>query len=114
MKLWGIIGVLPAFWRFVQCFRRWADSRQWFPHLPNAAKYSLVLMNSVALNLWRTDKDNGVYQATFVGVAFVSSTVGCSTPFPSILNSANGLSVLGCRHGLESYEPLRPTPVPAR
>ncbi|KAF8542931.1 EXS family-domain-containing protein [Trichophaea hybrida] len=73
VKLWGILGALPTFWRFVQCFRRWADSGQWFPHFLNAIKYGLILLTAMSLNLWRTEKNNSVYQTTYIGLAFVSS-----------------------------------------
>ena len=35
-----IIGILPAWFRFAQCLRRYRDTREAFPHLVNAGKYS--------------------------------------------------------------------------
>ena len=35
-----IIGLLPAWFRFAQCLRRYRDTREVFPHLVNAGKYS--------------------------------------------------------------------------
>ena len=35
-----IIGILPAWFRFAQCLRRYRDTREVFPHLVNAGKYS--------------------------------------------------------------------------
>lgn len=35
-----IVAVLPAWFRFMQCLRRYRDSREAFPHLVNAGKYS--------------------------------------------------------------------------
>lgn len=35
-----IVNCLPAWFRFAQCLRRYRDSREAFPHLVNAGKYS--------------------------------------------------------------------------
>ncbi|KAF8986300.1 hypothetical protein BGZ46_006922 [Entomortierella lignicola] len=34
---------LPAWFRFLQCLRRYRDTLEWFPHLVNAGKYSASL-----------------------------------------------------------------------
>lgn len=34
------VACLPAWFRFMQCLRRYRDSREAFPHLANAAKYA--------------------------------------------------------------------------
>ncbi|XP_039598550.1 xenotropic and polytropic retrovirus receptor 1 homolog, partial [Polypterus senegalus] len=36
----AVVQCLPAWFRFVQCLRRYRDSRRAFPHLVNAGKYS--------------------------------------------------------------------------
>lgn len=36
----GVVNVIPAWTRFWQCLRRYRDSREAFPHLVNAGKYS--------------------------------------------------------------------------
>ncbi|KAF9990579.1 hypothetical protein BGZ75_001143 [Mortierella antarctica] len=36
---------LPAWFRFLQCLRRYRDTLEWFPHLLNAGKYSASLLN---------------------------------------------------------------------
>ncbi|XP_027213471.1 solute carrier family 53 member 1 isoform X1 [Penaeus vannamei] len=36
----SIVACLPAWWRFAQCLRRYRDTREMFPHLVNAFKYS--------------------------------------------------------------------------
>ncbi|KAI8917234.1 EXS family-domain-containing protein, partial [Powellomyces hirtus] len=38
-----VITSIPAFWRLVQCFRRYYDNRLAHPHLSNALKYCLSL-----------------------------------------------------------------------
>lgn len=35
-----IVAILPAYFRFAQCIRRYRDTREAFPHLVNAAKYA--------------------------------------------------------------------------
>ncbi|KAG0055576.1 hypothetical protein BGZ83_008187 [Gryganskiella cystojenkinii] len=36
---------LPAWFRFLQCLRRYRDTLEWFPHLLNAGKYITSLVN---------------------------------------------------------------------
>eukprot|EP00455_Lapot_gusevi_P038249 TRINITY_DN42853_c0_g1_i2.p1 TRINITY_DN42853_c0_g1~~TRINITY_DN42853_c0_g1_i2.p1 ORF type:complete len:317 (-),score=38.84 TRINITY_DN42853_c0_g1_i2:80-994(-) len=36
------VSVLPLLWRFLQCVRRYYDTRQRFPHFANAFKYALA------------------------------------------------------------------------
>lgn len=61
--LYGIrplVACLPAWCRFVQCLRRFKDTRQVFPHLVNAGKYSTsffvvafsTLGNGLPLQAW--------------------------------------------------------------
>lgn len=35
-----IVAILPAYFRFAQCIRRYRDTKEAFPHLVNAAKYA--------------------------------------------------------------------------
>ena len=39
-----IFNCLPAWFRFAQCLRRYRDTREAFPHLVNAGKYSTTFM----------------------------------------------------------------------
>ena len=39
----AIFSALPAWFRFAQCLRRYKDTREAFPHLVNAGKYSTTL-----------------------------------------------------------------------
>lgn len=39
-----IVNCLPAWFRFAQCIRRYRDSREAFPHLVNAGKYSTTFL----------------------------------------------------------------------
>ena len=36
----AVVNIIPAWTRFWQCLRRYRDSREAFPHLVNAGKYS--------------------------------------------------------------------------
>ena len=54
-KLYGLrplLACLPAWWRFAQSLRRYDDTKQKFPHLANAGKYSttffVVFFSTVA------------------------------------------------------------------
>jgi len=35
-----IVAIMPAYFRFAQCIRRYRDTKESFPHLVNAAKYA--------------------------------------------------------------------------
>jgi xenotropic and polytropic retrovirus receptor 1 len=39
-----LVQCLPAWFRFAQCLRRYRDSREAFPHLVNAGKYSTTFI----------------------------------------------------------------------
>lgn len=39
-----IVNCLPAWFRFAQCIRRYRDSKEAFPHLANAGKYSTTFL----------------------------------------------------------------------
>lgn len=49
-----LVALLPAWFRCAQCFRRYKDTREAFPHLANAAKYAtsffVVIFSSIAYN----------------------------------------------------------------
>ncbi|KAK9451922.1 EXS family-domain-containing protein [Limtongia smithiae] len=66
----GFLNALPPVWRFLQCIRRYADTKNWFPHLANAGKYSLTITTAVVLSVWRinridTNRDVYIAFATF-------------------------------------------------
>lgn len=48
-----IVAMLPAWFRFAQCLRRYRDTKEGFPHLANAAKYAtsffVVIFSSVTV-----------------------------------------------------------------
>lgn len=46
-----LVNCLPAWFRFAQCIRRYRDSKEAFPHLWNAGKYSTTFLVVVATTL---------------------------------------------------------------
>lgn len=52
------VACLPAWFRFMQCLRRYRDTKEAFPHLVNAGKYSttfLVVLFSTLNNYYRSN-----------------------------------------------------------
>lgn len=47
-----IVNCLPAWFRFAQCVRRYRDSKEAFPHLVNAGKYSTTFLVVAANTLY--------------------------------------------------------------
>ncbi|XP_017327784.1 xenotropic and polytropic retrovirus receptor 1 homolog isoform X1 [Ictalurus punctatus] len=52
----AIIQCLPAWFRFVQCLRRYRDTKRAFPHLVNAGKYSTTFFVVTFAALYKTHK----------------------------------------------------------
>ncbi|XP_048415006.1 xenotropic and polytropic retrovirus receptor 1 homolog [Stegostoma tigrinum] len=52
-----IIQCIPPWIRFAQCLRRYRDSRDAFPHLANAGKYSTVFIMVTFAALYSTEKE---------------------------------------------------------
>lgn len=57
-RLLGFMQCLPSIWRFLQCFRRYADTGDWFPHLANMAKYSVSTLYYMTLSMYRIETIN--------------------------------------------------------
>ncbi|OLL23764.1 Protein SYG1 [Neolecta irregularis DAH-3] len=55
---------LPALWRWLQCFRRYRDNRDYI-HLLNAGKYTCTILSQVCLSLWRI-KDGSNYEILYI------------------------------------------------
>lgn len=55
-RLLGFLQCLPSIWRFLQCFRRWADTGDWFPHLANMGKYTVSTLYYISLSLYRIER----------------------------------------------------------
>jgi len=69
-----IIALLPAWWRFAQCLRRYYDTKKAFPHLVNAGKYAtgmfVTLFSTVA-----SVKDKSSNQPGVLYYIWISSLV---------------------------------------
>lgn len=52
----AVIQCLPAWFRFVQCLRRYRDTKRAFPHLVNAGKYSTTFFAVTFTALYHTHK----------------------------------------------------------
>lgn len=52
----AIIQCLPAWLRFIQCLRRYRDTKRAFPHLVNAGKYSTTFFVVTFAALYATHK----------------------------------------------------------
>lgn len=74
-----IVAVLPAWWRFAQCIRRYYDSRQAVPHLVNAGKYStsffVVFFSSLAAGLKAPDVSMQSYSYYIVFSLWIISAI---------------------------------------
>ncbi|XP_062374233.1 xenotropic and polytropic retrovirus receptor 1 homolog [Sardina pilchardus] len=53
----AVIKCLPAWFRFVQCLRRYRDTKRAFPHLVNAGKYSTTFFAVTFTALYHTHKE---------------------------------------------------------
>ncbi|XP_066940120.1 solute carrier family 53 member 1-like isoform X1 [Macrobrachium rosenbergii] len=53
----NIVACLPAWWRFAQCLRRYRDTKEMFPHLVNAFKYSTTFFVVTFSSLTQVYKD---------------------------------------------------------
>ncbi|KAN0099883.1 EXS domain containing protein [Hyaloscypha variabilis] len=54
-RLQGFFSTLPGIWRMFQCFRRYYDTRNIFPHLANCGKYTFTILHYMALSMYRID-----------------------------------------------------------
>ncbi|OWB57193.1 hypothetical protein B5S28_g3123 [[Candida] boidinii] len=54
-RLMGFLATLPSIWRLLQCFRRYGDTGDWFPHLANLVKYGVSTLYYMSLSLYRID-----------------------------------------------------------
>ncbi|XP_070253293.1 solute carrier family 53 member 1 isoform X1 [Myotis yumanensis] len=55
----AIVQCIPAWLRFIQCLRRYRDTKRAFPHLVNAGKYSTTFFMVTFAALYSTHKEQG-------------------------------------------------------
>ncbi|TDZ65200.1 Protein SYG1-like protein [Colletotrichum trifolii] len=58
-RVLGFLAALPPIWRFLQCLRRYRDTRNIFPHLVNGGKYTMSILAAMSLSLYRIDNTKG-------------------------------------------------------
>ncbi|RAK81016.1 SPX and EXS domain-containing protein [Aspergillus fijiensis CBS 313.89] len=75
-RLLGFFTCLPGIWRALQCLRRYADTRNAFPHLLNFGKYMFTVLYYCTLSLYRIDKVSS-FEAPFITFALLNA-VYCS------------------------------------
>lgn len=63
----AVIQCLPAWFRFVQCLRRYRDTKRAFPHLVNAGKYSTSFFAITFAALYNTHKGKNAFFCVFFG-----------------------------------------------
>uniref|UniRef100_A0A8C9S6S4 Xenotropic and polytropic retrovirus receptor 1-like n=1 Tax=Scleropages formosus TaxID=113540 RepID=A0A8C9S6S4_SCLFO len=72
----AVIQCLPAWLRFVQCLRRYRDTKRAFPHLVNAGKYSTTFFVVTFVALYSTHRDQDHSDAeVFFYLLILSSVV---------------------------------------
>lgn len=71
-RLLGFFSTLPGIWRAVQCFRRYHDTGNAFPHLLNLGKYMATIIFYMTLSIYRIDKTTP-HRAVFITFATVNS-----------------------------------------
>ncbi|XP_027883359.1 xenotropic and polytropic retrovirus receptor 1a [Xiphophorus couchianus] len=72
----AIIQCLPAWLRFIQCLRRYRDTKRAFPHLVNAGKYSTTFFVVTFAALYITHQEQGHTDADmFLYLLIVFSTI---------------------------------------
>ncbi|KAF7558672.1 hypothetical protein G7046_g5475 [Stylonectria norvegica] len=72
----GFLTALPPIWRFLQCMRRYKDTRNVFPHLVNGGKYTATILAAVMLSMFRMH-NNRTHLALFVTFSTING-VYCS------------------------------------
>lgn len=72
-RVLGFLSTLPSIWRFLQCFRRYADTGEWFPHLANMAKYGVGIVYYMTLSFYRIDNSDVSKKAIFIVFASLNS-----------------------------------------
>ncbi|KAF9963130.1 Xenotropic and polytropic retrovirus receptor 1 [Modicella reniformis] len=66
------VTALPAWFRFLQCLRRYHDTLEWFPHLANCAKYSISLVQIFVYFSYRYSSSDRVK------TAYIAISIGAS------------------------------------
>lgn len=81
-RLLGFLAALPPIWRFLQCLRRYRDTRNVFPHLVNGGKYTMSIVAAVTLSLYRISPGAGTLGA-FIAFSTINAIYCCMSMFSS-------------------------------
>ncbi|KAG9065305.1 Xenotropic and polytropic retrovirus receptor 1 [Linnemannia hyalina] len=73
MWITPFVTALPAWFRFLQCLRRYRDTLEWFPHLLNAGKYSCSLLQILVYFSFRHYGGNSL-KAAYIVVSLITSS----------------------------------------
>ncbi|KAI9930049.1 Xenotropic and polytropic retrovirus receptor 1 [Aspergillus wentii] len=71
-RLLGFFMCLPAIWRAFQCLRRYADTKNVFPHLANFGKYIFSVLYYMTLSMYRIERMTR-FQAPFITFALLNA-----------------------------------------
>ncbi|GJC93148.1 EXS family protein [Colletotrichum higginsianum] len=71
-RLLGFLGALPPIWRFLQCLRRYRDTRNIFPHLVNGGKYIMSILAAMSLSMYRINNTHG-HLAMFITFSTINA-----------------------------------------
>uniref|UniRef100_A0A674PAV5 Xenotropic and polytropic retrovirus receptor 1b n=1 Tax=Takifugu rubripes TaxID=31033 RepID=A0A674PAV5_TAKRU len=71
----AVIQCLPAWFRFIQCLRRYRDSKRAFPHLVNAGKYSTSFFVVTFAALYNTHKGESRADAQIFFYLYISCLI---------------------------------------
>jgi len=77
-RLMAFLSALPPMWRAIQCIRRYYDTRSFFPHLANCAKYLIFLFMIVGLSEYRI-LGGEVTLSFFIGLATLNTVYSCKS-----------------------------------
>jgi hypothetical protein len=81
-KSWWVVALvscLPAWFRFAQCLRRYKDTKEGFPHLLNAGKYSTTFISVLFATLNAAYSDGKTYTPFFYLYVIASAASSCYT-----------------------------------
>jgi xenotropic and polytropic retrovirus receptor 1 len=78
-RLMAFLSALPPMWRAIQCIRRYYDTRCFFPHLANCAKYLVFLFMIVGLSEHRIIGGE-LTLSVFIFLATFNTIYSCKCP----------------------------------
>ncbi|KAL8409931.1 hypothetical protein RB594_008134 [Gaeumannomyces avenae] len=116
-RLLGFLSALPPIWRFLQCIRRYHDTRNVFPHLVNCGKYLMSIIAAMCLSLYRIDGTrtnlalfvtfstiNGIY--TSIWDIFMDFSLLQPSPHNFLLRDITGLKSKWPYYGIMVADPI--------